>query len=73
MKSSKFYQFSKRKKVIVNKEKCIGCGSCTFVYPEMFYLDEDGKSAVKKVEKINEQKLTAAKNSCPVEAIEIEE
>jgi len=60
------------KKIKVNKEKCIGCGSCTFVYPEMFFLDEDGKSAVKKIKKIDEKKLMAAKNSCPVEAIEIE-
>ncbi|MGB9848021.1 MAG: ferredoxin [Minisyncoccia bacterium] len=61
------------KKVKINKEKCLGCGSCTFIYPEMFYLDDDGKANVKEIKKINEEKLQSAVESCPVEAIEIEE
>jgi ferredoxin len=32
----------------VNKEKCIGCGYCVSVCPEVFELGEDGKSKIKK-------------------------
>lgn len=61
------------KKIKINKEKCLGCGSCAFIYPEMFYLDNDGKAEVKKNKKIDEKKLKSAIESCPAQAIEVEE
>lgn len=30
----------------VDKNKCIGCGSCVAMYPELFKLGADGKSEV---------------------------
>jgi ferredoxin len=57
----------------VNKEKCIGCGYCTSVCPDVFELGEDGKSKVKEnadFEK-NEDCLKEAKEGCPVGAIEM--
>lgn len=61
------------KKVKINQKKCLGCGTCTFIYPEMFEINNEGKAEVKKIEKIDEEKLKEAIESCPVEAIEIEE
>ncbi len=61
-------------KVKINKEKCIGCGYCASVCPEVFELGEDGKSKVKEnsdFEK-NENCIKEAKNGCPAGAIEIE-
>jgi len=61
-------------KVKVDREKCIGCGSCISVCPENFYF-KDGKAEVKKeiiTEKEYDCNLEAAE-LCPVDAISIEE
>lgn len=58
--------------VKVNKEKCISCGICANMCPEVFELKEDGKAQVKEKADIRKnQKCTEeAIQSCPVEAIE---
>lgn len=56
----------------INKEKCIGCGLCASLCPEVFELSEEGKAKVKEgadFEK-NKECIKEAKESCPVEAIE---
>ena len=58
--------------VKVNKEKCIGCGLCSNLCPEVFELAEDGKAKVKEnadLEK-NKEGVKEAKEGCPVSAIE---
>lgn len=55
-------------KVKVDKEKCIGCGSCEAVCPEAFKL-EDGKA--KFVGSGKEKCIKEAADSCAVEAISI--
>ncbi len=56
-------------KVKVIKEKCIGCGLCESLCPEIYEM-KDGKAIVKKT---NTDKKCAkeAADSCPVQAIEI--
>lgn len=58
--------------VKINKEKCIGCGYCTSVCPNVFELGEDGKSEVKEGADFEENKdcIEEAKNGCPAQAIE---
>jgi ferredoxin len=53
--------------VKINKEKCIGCGSCSALCPEGFEM-KDGKASVKnqKAKCIKE-----AAESCPVQAISV--
>ena len=62
-------------KVDVNKKKCIGCGLCIALVPEVFDFDEDGKAYVKikDVKKDLKEKVKEAYESCPTGAIEIEE
>jgi len=69
-------------KIILDKSKCIGCGSCQAVCPKLFELGEDGKSHLKggKV-KAGEEKeeieledsgcASEAEGVCPVQAIKI--
>ncbi|MFH1395604.1 MAG: ferredoxin [Candidatus Omnitrophota bacterium] len=57
-------------KAVVDLEKCIGCGLCVQVAPEIYEMQED--KAVTKVDEIAEDKIEDAKNGadqCPVTAI----
>jgi len=57
----------------INKERCIGCGLCVSLCPDVFELTKNGKSKIKKnanIEK-NKEDIKKAKKNCPVEAIEI--
>ncbi len=61
-------------KVKINKNACIGCGSCAAICPEVFEIDDEGIAKV-TVEKIEENQLndaTEASENCPTSAIEIE-
>lgn len=55
------------KKFKVNKEKCIGCGSCGALCPEGIELGEDGKAKVIDNKKLEE---CGGKTLCSYEAIE---
>lgn len=68
-------------KIILNKEKCIGCGSCESVCSKFFELKE-GKSHLKNSKLEGEKEILEvkdpacareAKDICPAEAIDIEE
>lgn len=56
-------------KVSIDKEKCIGCGSCAAICSEVFEIDGD-KARVKKstTEKICAKE---AEEACPVQAIKV--
>jgi len=58
--------------VKVNKDKCIGCGYCTSVCPDVFELGDDGKSRVKENADLKKNKkcIKEAKGGCPAGAIE---
>ena len=57
-------------KIKVNRDVCIGCGSCVAICPSSFEM-KDGKAREKKaqVTKITCEKEAA--ESCPVSAISI--
>jgi ferredoxin len=62
-------------KVQVNPELCSGCGPCVDICPEAFELNEEGVAAV-KLDEVPAELLDAcreAADSCPSEAISIEE
>lgn len=57
--------------VTIDKEKCIGCGSCEAVCPEVFEM-KDMKASVKKGQGKNKAEcVKEAINLCAVEAISI--
>jgi ferredoxin len=70
-------------KIILEKEKCIGCGSCAALCPKYFEMADDGKSHVKDSTKnaatgndeLETQKIEcaeAAAEACPAQCIHIE-
>jgi ferredoxin len=54
--------------VKVDQNKCIGCGLCTSICPEVFELGKNGKSTVKNP-KSKAKCIKEAIASCPVQAI----
>lgn len=60
------------KKIKINKEKCIGCGYCTNLCPDVFELGSDGRSQIKKQVDLEKNKkcIQEAIESCPVQAID---
>ena len=66
-------------KVSVDQEKCIVCGSCVAICPEVFEMKDDGTVDVKEdfkgkdVPQELESKVKEAQSMCPASAINIEE
>jgi len=62
-------------KAFVDKDRCIGCGLCAELCPEVFAMDDDDLAGV-IVDEIDDADIEAAeeaRESCPTEAISIEE
>lgn len=62
-------------KIIINKEKCIGCGTCVVLCDEVFELGPDNKSRLKKGREGEIEDVGCAKEavqSCPVQCIKIQ-
>ena len=69
-------------KIILEREKCIGCGTCASICPKFFEMGEDGKSHLKN-SSLNDKKeieesevkntgcAKEAKENCPVKCIHI--
>jgi ferredoxin len=65
----------KIKKILIDQDKCIGCGACGITAPEAFGFDDiKSKAIVKKnAENTDSSKIQEAIERCPVQAISIEE
>ncbi len=60
-------------KTKVDKEKCIGCATCTILAPASFKMDEDGKAVEINPPGDSKEALNDAHDNCPVQCISIEE
>lgn len=68
-------------KIILEREKCIGCGSCAVSCPKFFEMADDGKSTLIGSEKNTEDNdelevndiecAQEAVDACPVQIIHI--
>lgn len=61
-------------KAYVNQDTCICCGMCEGICPDVFQLNEEGKSFAIEDE-IPEELLSMAQDAesgCPVDAIKVE-
>ena len=67
-------------KIKLEREKCIGCGSCSALCPKYFELQEDGKSHIKDAVKLDFEEFEtdkiecaeSAAQACPAQCIYIE-
>jgi len=59
----------------IDRDGCIGCGTCPEVCPEVFRMDDDGLAEVYVDEVPEEAKDSAiqAQEECPVSVITVEE
>jgi ferredoxin len=62
-----------RLKVRVDRNLCTGIGNCVAVAPAVFKLDKSNKAVVLKPDSVDEDTLMAAAESCPENAIIIED
>lgn len=59
-------------KINIDQKKCIGCGSCTAICPDVFELDDNSKAHLKKgKEETDDKCVQEAVGICPIQAIEI--
>lgn len=58
-------------KIKIDKEKCIGCGTCVSLCEEVFELSDYGRAQTKKDAnfKKNKECIKEAEMACPVQAI----
>lgn len=58
----------------IDKEKCIGCGTCISIAEEVFKMGDDGKAAINEGCDCtaNEEKIKQAVETCPTKAISME-
>ncbi len=60
------------KKIVINKNMCIGCGTCSFIAPKTFKLGKGGKAEIISQTGDSDKKIKEAIESCPVNAISLE-
>lgn len=58
-------------KIEVDKDACIGCGSCATIAPEVFELGDDAKAKVKDKDGSDPETILSAAESCPAAAIHL--
>lgn len=56
-------------KVTIDRNLCIGAGSCVAVAGGVFELDAENKAVVKTIEGTDHETITLAAQSCPTNAI----
>ncbi len=62
------------KRVYIDEDECIGCGTCEEICPEVFEMNEDiEKSKVIKPEGGPEDLIQEAIDTCPVDCIQWQE
>ena len=67
-------------KISLEREKCIGCGSCVAICSKCFELADDGKSHIigadkQAIEELETDKMEcseAAAEACPAQCIHVE-
>jgi ferredoxin len=54
-----------------NRERCIGSGSCAFMAPDVFDVDDEGRVLVLRPQVEPDDRVREAVTHCPMEALRI--
>ena len=57
----------------IDEEKCIGCGTCVALAPDIFKMNDDGKAELLDAASDEKENIQMAVDSCPTQAISHEE
>jgi len=57
--------------VEVDRDRCFGYGRCADLVPEVFTLDDDGKSVAGDTADVDPRRLAMAAWACPMQAIRL--
>ncbi len=57
----------------VDRDLCIGAANCVAIAPTVFQLDDERKAIILDVSSVDEETLMEAAESCPTNAIIVEE
>ena len=60
-------------KVRVDRDLCIGVGNCAAMAPTAFEIDDENKAVVLEPSSVDDDTLLEAAESCPVNAIIVED
>lgn len=60
-------------RIVINEDECTGCGVCEQLCPDVFQIQEDEKAHVLIQDGCNGCDCQEAVDSCPTEAIVMEE
>ena len=60
-------------KVKIDRELCIGVSNCVAIAPTVFKLDKENKAVVLDTTSVDEQTILEAAESCPENAIIVED
>jgi ferredoxin len=69
LKAAKDAKVIKIGKIIVDRNLCIGAGSCVAVAPGVFELDSENKAVVYNPKGADDETILLAAKSCPTQAI----
>lgn len=59
-------------KIKIDKNKCIGCGSCVYTMQDTFMFDDYGKAeSIKETNNVDLEELETVRKNCPAKAIKI--
>jgi ferredoxin len=56
-------------KAVVDKNLCMGCELCMAIAPDDFKITDEGVAEASRDEIENDEEVSEALNSCPVDAI----
>lgn len=60
-------------KVRIDRDLCLGVSNCVVIAPTVFKLDKENKAVVLNPSSVNDTRLLEAAESCPENAIIIED